>query len=222
MTSPGCAVVVLISGNGSNLQALIDHSRSANYRVTAVISNRADAFGLERARRAGIPAVVVDHRQFPSRESFDDALREEIEKHPSDLVVLAGFMRILSAGFVRHFEGRLLNIHPSLLPLYPGTATHRRVLDAGDLQHGASVHFVTEELDSGPVIVQGKVDVEAGDTVESLQQKVHVQEHKIYPYAVSLFCTGRLRMKQGKAFYEGEALPARGIDFESPPHRVSC
>ncbi|MEX0619527.1 MAG: phosphoribosylglycinamide formyltransferase [Pseudohongiellaceae bacterium] len=221
MTDARCAVVVLISGNGTNLQALIDKSTDSNYHVTAVISNNPNAFGLQRARRAGIPTAVLSHRQFRDRETFDTALMGEIEKHENHLIVLAGFMRILSPMFVSHFHGRILNIHPSLLPLYPGTGTHRRVIEAGDRDHGASVHFVTEALDSGPVIVQGKVKVTATDTDDTLMAKVAAREHKIYPYAVSLFASGLLRMEGQQAVMEGKPLPPCGIDFESlSPNQV--
>src|SRR5690606_23530679 len=189
-----CNVVVLISGSGSNLQALIDSiTQDGNpARIAAVISNRADAYGLERAKKAGIDTLVLDHKQFDGREAFDAALVEAIDGFDPQLVVLAGFMRILSGGFVRHYAGRLLNIHPSLLPKYKGLHTHQRALEAGDSEHGCSVHFVTEELDGGPLVVQAIVPVQSGDTPESLAQRVHAEEHRIYPLAVSWFASGRL------------------------------
>ncbi len=186
-----CRLVVLISGHGSNLQALMDAQRRNELgggRIVAVISNRAEAFGLERARRAGIPAECLNHKDFPNREAFDAALQQRIETYRPDLIVLAGFMRILTPGFVRHFAGKMINIHPSLLPKYPGLDTHARALAAGDQEHGASVHFVTEGVDEGPVIVQGRVTVLPEDTVESLQQRVHTIEHQIYPQAVRMLC----------------------------------
>ncbi len=187
-----CRIVVLISGHGSNLQALIDAERRNELgggHIVAVFSNRADAFGLERARKAGIPTGVVSHKDFPARESFDAALMERIDAYRPDLVVLAGFMRILTPAFVHHYAGRLINIHPSLLPKYPGMNTHARALEAGDAEHGATVHFVTEGVDEGPVILQGRVPVMPDDAPETLQQRVHAIEHKIYPEAVRMLCT---------------------------------
>ncbi|MDH0894602.1 MULTISPECIES: phosphoribosylglycinamide formyltransferase [unclassified Pseudomonas] len=207
-----CNVVVLISGSGSNLQALIDSiaSEGGPARIAAVISNRADAYGLVRAQNAGIPTRVLDHKQFDGREAFDAALVEAIDGFDPQLVVLAGFMRILTGGFVRHYEGRLLNIHPSLLPKYKGLHTHQRALEAGDAEHGCSVHFVTEELDGGPLVVQAVVPVESGDTPESLAQRVHAEEHRIYPLAMRWFAEGRLRLGATGARLDGEELPATG------------
>ncbi len=207
-----CRVVVLISGNGSNLQALIDYP-ARNYHISAVISNRADAFGLQRAQAAGITTAVLDHKTFESRESFDAALIQLIDQHQPHLVVLAGFMRILSSAFVQHYAGRLLNIHPSLLPLYKGTHTHQRVLEAGDKQHGVSVHFVTEELDGGPVVIQAVVPVFSQDTAEVLAARVAREEHKIYPEAVSWFAQGRLVVKDGAACLDNKALPGCGVQI---------
>lgn len=207
-----CNVVVLISGSGSNLQALIDSIATGDSpaRIRAVISNRADAYGLERAKQAGIETLVLDHKQFDGREAFDAALVKAIDGFDPQLVVLAGFMRILSGGFVRHYQGRLLNIHPSLLPKYKGLHTHQRALEAGDREHGCSVHFVTEELDGGPLVVQAVVPVQADDTPESLAQRVHAEEHRIYPLAVSWFASGRLRHAADGALLDGQALPASG------------
>ncbi len=201
-------VVVLISGSGSNLQALIDGAANGELpiRIEAVISNEPDAFGLERARRAGIPAEVVDHRDFASREAFDQALMAAIDRHHPGLVVLAGFMRILTPGFVHHYAGRLLNIHPSLLPKYQGLHTHRRALEAGDAEHGASVHFVTEELDGGPVIIQAKVPVLADDTPERLAARVLEKEHRIYPLVVKWFAQGRLRLDGDQVRFDDRPL----------------
>ncbi|MFJ4376168.1 phosphoribosylglycinamide formyltransferase [Pseudomonas japonica] len=212
MPSETCDVVVLLSGSGSNLQALIDSARAGDspVRIRAVISNRADAYGLQRARDAGIDTVVLDHKAFDGREAFDQALIERIDAFSPQLVVLAGFMRILSGGFVRHYEGRLLNIHPSLLPKYKGLHTHQRALEAGDSEHGCSVHFVTEELDGGPLVVQAVIPVAADDTPESLAQRVHVQEHQIYPLAVRWFAEGRLRLGEQGALLDGQTLAASG------------
>jgi phosphoribosylglycinamide formyltransferase-1 len=206
-------IVVLISGSGSNLQALIDAATEPAWpgAIVAVISNRADAFGLERAGRAGIATAVVDHKAHASREEFDSALIAAIDRHSPDLVVLAGFMRILTPGFVRHYQGRLLNIHPSLLPKYPGLHTHQRALEAGDQEAGASVHFVTEELDGGPVIVQARVSVEPGDTADTLAARALGQEHRIYPLAARLVLEGRVRLREGRAELDGTALPSTGI-----------
>ena len=207
-----CNVVVLISGSGSNLQALIDSIANDGNpaRIAAVISNRADAYGLERAKQAGIATRVLDHKQFDGREAFDAALVEAIDGFDPQLVVLAGFMRILTPGFVNHYTGRLLNIHPSLLPKYKGLHTHQRALEAGESEHGCSVHFVTEELDGGPLVVQAVVPVESGDTPESLAQRVHSQEHHIYPLAMRWFAEGRLRLGATGAQLDGKDLPATG------------
>ncbi len=207
-----CNVVVLISGSGSNLQALIDSAAQGDNpaRIAAVISNRADAYGLVRAQNAGIATEVLDHKQFDGREAFDAAMMQAIDAHQPDLVVLAGFMRILTPGFVQHYSGRLLNIHPSLLPRYKGLHTHQRALDAGDAEHGCSVHFVTEELDGGPLVVQAVLPVMADDTAESLASRVHQQEHQIYPLAVRWFAEGRLRLGAQGAMLDGEPLPASG------------
>ena len=207
-----CDVVVLISGSGSNLQALIDSITGDDHpaRIRAGVSNRADAFGLERARKAGIDTRVLDHKAYADREAFDAALIEVIDAYKPQLVVLAGFMRILTPGFVRHYQGRLLNIHPSLLPKYKGLHTHQRALEAGDSEHGCSVHFVTEELDGGPLVVQALIPVESDDTPESLAQRVHVQEHRIYPLAMRWFAEGRLRLGQYGAELDGQALPPSG------------
>ena len=207
-----CDVVVLLSGTGSNLQALIDSTRTGDspVRIAAVISNRSDAYGLQRARDAGIDTRSLDHKAFDGREAFDSALIELIDAFAPKLVVLAGFMRILSADFVRHYEGRLLNIHPSLLPKYKGMHTHQRALDAGDSEHGCSVHFVTEELDGGPLVLQAIVPVRKDDTPEKLAQRVHTQEHLIYPLAMRWFAEGRLRLGKAGAELDGQPLPPCG------------
>ncbi|WP_119742238.1 phosphoribosylglycinamide formyltransferase [Pseudomonas sp. Larv2_ips] len=207
-----CDVVVLLSGTGSNLQALIDSTRTGDspVRIAAVISNRSDAYGLQRARDAGIETRSLDHKAFDGREAFDSALIELIDAFNPKLVVLAGFMRILSANFVRHYEGRLLNIHPSLLPKYKGMHTHQRALEAGDSEHGCSVHFVTEELDGGPLVVQAVVPVESADSAQTLAQRVHTQEHRIYPLAVRWFAEGRLILGDHGALLDGQLLAASG------------
>ncbi len=192
-------VVVLISGSGSNLQALIDaeHDGSLSANIRAVVSNKADAGGLQRAANAGIDTRVLSHKEFADRESYDRALIELIDDFEPGLVVLAGFMRILSPGFVQHYQGRMLNIHPSLLPKHRGLDTHARALAEGDSLHGASVHFVTEELDGGPVILQVQVPVVPDDDAASLAARVLRQEHRIYPQAVRWFAEGRLRLGPG-------------------------
>jgi phosphoribosylglycinamide formyltransferase-1 len=200
--------------SGSILQALIDSQADGNPAcIRAVIANRADAFGLIRAQGAGIPTAVLDHKAFGSREAFDAALMEVIDGYAPDLVILAGFMRILTPGFVRHYQGRLLNIHPSLLPKYKGLDTHRRALEAGDSEHGCSVHFVTEELDGGPVAIQATLQVSSGDDVESLTQRVHAAEHQIYPLAMRWFAEGRLRLAEQGAMLDGVTLPASGYQI---------
>ena len=207
-----CRIAVLISGSGSNLQALIDNLDTHHGDIIAVMSNRPDAYGLERARRAGIDTLVLDHKNFPDRESFDTEMIARLDALQPDLVILAGFMRILSAKFVTHFHGRLLNIHPSLLPKYKGLHTHKRVLEAGDNEHGATVHFVTEELDGGPLVVQARVPVIPGDTPESLAQRVQQQEHVLYPLAMNLFANGRLRLIDGRTCLDGAPLGANGME----------
>ncbi|MBB6342111.1 phosphoribosylglycinamide formyltransferase-1 [Pseudomonas fluvialis] len=206
-----CKVVVLISGSGSNLQALIDSLQADSpAQISAVISNRADAFGLQRAAKAGITTQVLDHKAFADREAFDGALIEAIDAYQADLVILAGFMRILTLGFVTHYTGRLLNIHPSLLPKYKGLHTHQRALEAGDTEHGCSVHFVTEELDGGPLVVQAVVPVMADDTADTLAERVHAAEHQIYPLAMHWFAQGRLQLDERGCQLDGQLLPASG------------
>lgn len=206
-----CDVVVLISGSGSNLQALIDSlGEDSPVRIRAVVSNRAEAYGLQRAQAVDIDTHVLQHKGFADREAFDAALIEIIDAYQPQLVVLAGFMRILSAGFVRHYQGRLLNIHPSLLPKYKGLDTHRRALDAGDQEHGCSVHFVTEELDGGPVAIQARLKIEPNESIDQLTDRVHAAEHIIYPLAVRWFADGRLRLADQGAMLDDILLPAAG------------
>ena len=193
-------IVILISGRGSNMEALIA-ARDAGQlpvNIAAVISNRPDAKGLETAARAGITAHFIDHKTFAGREAFDAALAECIDQFSPDLVVLAGFMRILSEGFVRHYAGRLMNIHPSLLPSFPGLHTHQRALEEGVRIHGCTVHFVTPTLDHGPVIIQAAIPVLDGDTEESLAARILVQEHKVYPRAVRWFAEDKLTLENGR------------------------
>ena len=201
--------VVLISGRGSNLQSLIDavHAGRLALDIRAVISNEPGAAGLRRAQAAGIETLALDHRVFPKRQDFDEALAGLIDPHRPDLVILAGFMRILGAAFVRRYHGRLMNIHPSLLPAFPGLDTHRRALLAGARVHGATVHFVSEELDGGPIIVQSSVEVRPDDDVDTLAARVLEQEHRIYPRAVQWFAEGRLRIRDGEVWKDGQPLP---------------
>jgi len=192
-------IVILISGRGSNMEALIAARDAGNLpvNIAAVISNRPDAAGLATAARAGIATRHLDHKAFAGRETFDAALAECIDGYAPDLVVLAGFMRILTEGFVRHYEGRLMNIHPSLLPSFPGLHTHQRALEEGVRIHGCTVHFVTPTLDHGPVIIQAAVPVLDGDTESSLAARILVQEHKIYPQAVRWFAEDKLTLDGG-------------------------
>ena len=189
-------ILVLASGQGSNLQALITACRDRDFpgQIVAVGSNRPNAFALERAAQAGIETFSVDHTRYDTREEFDNVLRLEIERRSPDLVVLAGFMRILTPAFVRAFQGRMLNVHPSLLPKYQGLHTHQRTLDAGDTVHGVSIHFVTEDLDGGPVVAQAEVAVNSDDDAESLAARVQEQEHILYPIVIRWFCEGRLQL----------------------------
>lgn len=193
-------IVILISGRGSNMEAIVHALQAERWpaRVAAVISNRADAAGLDFAAGQGIATAVVRNQDYASRAEFDAALQAVIDGYAPDLVVLAGFMRILTDGFVAHYAGRLLNIHPSLLPLFPGLATHAQALAAGVAEHGATVHFVTAELDHGPLVAQAAVPVLPGDTVETLSARVLEQEHVIYPRAVRWFVEDRLTLAQGR------------------------
>lgn len=208
------SIVVLISGNGSNLQALIDAQSQGLFHgeITAVISNKPSAYGLERAQKAGINSICVDHTQYQDKSSFESQLIETIDNYNPDLVILAGFMRILSSELVQHYLGKIINIHPSLLPKYKGLHTHRQVLENGDKEHGTSVHFVTAELDGGPIIAQRRIDVEAHDTEQTLVDKIQQQEHQLYPQVVSWFCAGRLRFEleqnsgAARAVFDGEVL----------------
>lgn len=216
MTSPMKRILVLISGNGSNLQTILDGCAGGKIagQVVGVISNKADAYGLVRAKEAGVATAILAQQQFASREEYDAALLALMVDYQPDLVVLAGFMRILSADLVRHFAGRMINIHPSLLPKYQGLHTHQRAIDAGDDEHGASVHFVTEELDGGPVILQARVPIFAEDDAGEVAARVQVQEHSIYPLVVQWFCEGRLQMRAGSALLDGMQLGPAGYASE--------
>ncbi len=203
-----CRLVVLISGSGSNLQAIIDavDDRRIPGEIIAVISNRPGVKGLERAKKAGIPAITLDHTGYADRAAFDRALQQQLETLDPDLVILAGFMRILPESLVNRFHGKMLNIHPSLLPKYRGLHTHRRALENGDAQHGVSVHFVTPELDGGPVIIQAHVDVAPDHTEETLAADVLKREHRIYPLVVQWYCQGRLRLEGDTPLLDDQLL----------------
>lgn len=207
------SIVILISGRGSNMESLLDAVAAGELpvRVAAVLSNRPDAKGLQTAAARGVPTRVVDHKQFSSREDFDAAMAEAIDAFAPDLVVLAGFMRILTDGFVRHYAGRLMNIHPSLLPSFPGLHTHQRALEEGVRIHGCTVHFVTPTLDHGPVIVQAAVPVLDGDDESSLAARVLAQEHRVYPLAVRWFAEGRLQRLDGRVRLDAGQLDAPAL-----------
>lgn len=206
--TPRKRIVVLISGTGTSLARLITVIRAGEIQgeIVAVISNRPGVAGLDRAAEAGIDALTLDHTCFSKRDYFDTALRHLIDSYRPDLVVLAGFMRVLSAEFVRSFEGRMINIHPSLLPAYPGMHTHARVLEAGDAEHGCSVHFVNEVTDGGPLVIQARVAVVPDDTPESLRLRVLAEEHQVYPWVVRWFCADRLRCVERTLYFDGEPL----------------
>lgn len=211
-TATAKRLVILISGSGSNLQAFIDAvtARTLPASIACVISNKPGVFGLQRAEQAGIPTRVLEHSTFANREAYDEALLETVQTFAPDLVILAGFMRILTPIFVEPLYGKLVNIHPSLLPNYPGLHTHQRALEAGDSEAGATVHFVSPELDAGPCIVQAAVAVKAGDDVDTLAKRVLVQEHLIYPLVARWFCEGRLRCEGNDVWLDDEKLPTYG------------
>jgi len=202
------SAAVLISGSGTNLQAFIDSVSCGDLDLdlVVVLSNKSNAAGLGRARKAGIRTECVNHSDFPDREQFDAALVEALDKYQPDLIILAGFMRILTPVFIDHYRGRIFNIHPSLLPKYPGLDTHQRAINAGDDWHGSTVHFATEELDGGPRVIQGQVPVKADDTAQTLAARVLEVEHRIYPQAAALFAAGRLEYRDGCAWLDGERL----------------
>jgi phosphoribosylglycinamide formyltransferase-1 len=210
-------IVVMISGSGSNLQTIIDqiHRSQDAAQIVCVISNKPDAFGLQRAKDAGIAHVCVDSQSTSDdRAAYDQLLVSTIEEYQPDLIVLAGFMRILSEAFVNQYLGRLINIHPSLLPKYKGLNTHQRAIDNGDTEHGVSVHFVTPELDGGPVILQAKVPIFPEDNADDIAERVQVQEHQIYPLVVRWFVQNRLIMNDGRAFMDQHVLGINGFAHE--------
>lgn len=211
-------IVVLISGRGSNLQSIIDEVDAGRLpvKIKAVISNRPDAQGLMRAQRAGIPTFTVDQQHYENRAQFEQALMELIDNARPGLVVLAGFMRVLSREFVEHYAGRIINIHPSLLPAFPGLNTHSKALASKVSHHGASVHFVTQEVDAGPIIIQAHVPVLPEDTPESLAARVLEQEHRIYPLAIRWFAEQRLCIKNGQVLLDGQLHPDQGLVAENP------
>ena len=217
MSGNSCRTAILISGSGTNLQSFIDRvaSGALNIELVLVFSNRPDAYGLSRAGDAGIETACIAHGEFPDRESFDRAVAEKLDQYQPDLVILAGFMRILSPWFVDHYAGRVLNIHPALLPAYPGLDTYERVLAAGDEWHGSTVHFVTDELDGGPRILQGRLRVDPNETADGLCARVQAVEHQIYPEAASWIAAGRLEFKDGAARLDGKELQDPVVmDFE--------
>ncbi|WP_191970158.1 phosphoribosylglycinamide formyltransferase [Methylobacterium planeticum] len=205
-------VAILISGRGSNMVSLVEAAKAPDYpaEIVLVLSNRPDAGGLAHARAEGIPARAVDHKAFADRAGFDAALHAELEAAGIELVCLAGFMRIFTPGFVEAWAGRMLNIHPSLLPLFRGTHTHRQALDAGVRLHGCTVHYVVPELDAGPIVAQAAVPVRPGDDPDSLAARVIVQEHKLYPAALALVAGGQARLDGDRVLFAGDAAPADG------------
>ena len=201
------SIVVLLSGNGSNLQAIID----AGIPIAAVISNRPDAYGIKRAHAANIPTHVIDHKKMDSRHAFDQALQAQINQYQPTLVVLAGFMLILSESFVTHFHGQLINIHPSLLPKHKGLNTHQKVLAAKEIEHGISIHYVTAELDGGPIIAQSKLDVLENDSEATLEARIHALEHKLYPCIIKKIKDGHISLISDRVVFEGNPLAKSGI-----------
>jgi len=208
LSNPSCKIAVLISGGGSNLQSIIDHVTQGhiNASIACVISNNPDAFGLKRAEKANIPTHVIEHKNHSSREAFEQELISTLAVYSIKLIVLAGFMRVLSPTFVNEYPGKILNIHPSLLPKFTGLHTHERVLSAGEAEHGCSVHFVIDELDEGPLVIQAKVNVENDDTIDSLASRVLEKEHIIYPLAVKWFCDNRLSLEGDIAHMDDKPL----------------
>ncbi len=207
MASP-LKLVVLISGNGSNLGAIIKEIQqgSLDAEIAEVLSNRSNVYGLTRAQEANIPASVINNHDYASREDFDQALIHKIDQHKPDLIVLAGFMRILTDAFVEHYMGKLINIHPSLLPKYQGLNTHQRVLDAGDSEHGATVHYVIPELDSGPVILQARIPIQKRDDANSLKERIHRLEHQLYPEAIRRIASGQVTFREGVVYYDNAEI----------------
>lgn len=206
--TPPINIVVIISGSGTNLQAIIDQIACGelNARIAAVISNKKDAYGLTRAEANNLSTEIIDHKAFDSRESFDEMLASIIDLYSPDLIVLAGFMRILTPAFVNRYHGKMLNVHPSLLPKYKGVNTHQRVLDANEAEHGSSIHFVTEELDGGPVVLQATLDVAETKNVDELTQRVQNMEYIVYPAVINWFAEGRLKLIDNKVLFDDEPL----------------
>lgn len=218
MSASLCKTAILISGSGTNLQSFIDRAAAGRVELdlAVVFSNRPGAYGLDRAESARIATACIEHGDYDDRESFDRAVAAKLDEYQPELLILAGFMRILSPWFVGHYAGRVLNIHPALLPAYPGLDTHQRVLDAGETWHGSSVHFVTEELDGGPVILQGKLAVDSHETADELCSRIQAIEHEIYPEAANWFGQGRLEFRDGAAWLDGERLENPVVmDFQS-------
>lgn len=204
--------VVLISGNGSNLQAIIDAQKAGKIsgQICGVICNKADAYGLERAKKAGIPTFVFLRKDYENNLAMDLAIAEQIEKLGAELIVLAGYMKILTAEFTQRFDGKILNIHPSLLPKYPGLNTYERAMEAAETEHGMTIHFVNEEVDAGAIVLQAKVPIYPEDSIEDVQARVVEQEHCYYPLVVEWFCSNRLVANAGKAYLDGEELALTG------------
>jgi phosphoribosylglycinamide formyltransferase-1 len=214
------AIVILISGRGSNMQSIIDNCDD-NIDIRAVISNCPGVLGLERAQAAGITTETIDHTNFPDRRSFDQALQQCIDKYSPDLVVLAGFMRVLTPEFVNHYLGRMINIHPALLPAFPGLNTHSRALDAGVEEHGATVHYVTAEVDGGPAILHASVPVYKEDTEDILAARVLEQEHKIFPQVIQWIAEGQLEFHDGQAFFRGQVIKNDGLNYADLENMLS-
>ena len=211
-------LVVLASGNGSNFQAIIDACESGRLdaEIVLLVVNRPGAYALERAARHGIPSRLIDHKAYADREAFDAAMAEAIDEVQPDWIIMAGFMRILTDGFVERFRGRLINIHPSLLPKYPGMNTHARALEAGDRQHGATVHFVTPTVDAGPPIVQGRLEILADDDVDALKQRIHGVEHRIYPLAIDWLVKGKIDFERAEQQTSPAVVDASGALIVPP------
>lgn len=209
-------IVVLISGSGTNLQAIMDacFAGKINAEICTVISNKADAYGLQRAKNMKIPTAVFQRKDYDSNLAMDQAIGDYIEQFNPDLIVLAGYMKILTASFTQRFSAKILNIHPSLLPKYPGLNTYQQAIDAGETEHGTSVHFVNEDVDAGAVILQAKVPIFAEDSIEDIEQRVKTQELQIYPLVVKWFIDGRLQNINNKAYLDGNLLPATGYASE--------
>mgnify|MGYP006185797905 CR=1 FL=1 len=212
-------LAVLISGSGTNLQAIIDAIDAGQLpaSIAVVLSNKTSATGLQRAIRAGLATVTLSHKDYPDRAAFDQAMIAELDRFQPDTVVLAGFMRILSPAFVRHYAGRLINIHPSLLPRHKGLHTHLRAIEAGDTEHGCSVHFVSEELDGGPIIARARVPVLANDNEETLSNRVQAREHELYPLVLEWRASGRLTLDSRGVQLDGQPIPAHGFDLDQLP-----